>query len=442
MNAALRKSFLGLALGYVLILTVLLYWQLFAPIGEHPANPRYYQVFQQARGAIYDRKGRILAETRQIGEKYTRYYATPSLSHVVGYFHPRYGITGLERLYHEELLAGRQIITTLDLELQIFAEKELGERPGAIIAIDPRSGEVLALVSSPCIDGNALAENWSDYLVDLRSPFLNRVTQGLYPPGSAIKPLLYGAALTQGLTTPDTIWDDGGYLSLGNKTIQNSGKRAHGLITSEQALAFSSNVVFAQLANSLGNSMFGTLQDFGLGRELSFELKNQGGFIPQSLQGSYDLAQVGIGQGELLVTPLQMATVVATLANRGVRLRPFVVKELRGGLKMRQFTRPQIESEPFTAQIARLVRDAMVLAVEKGTAQNALLEGVLVAAKTGTAQTGHGLDHSWFIGFAPADRPRVAVAVVVEHGGTGGTVATPLGARVLAKALDVEESER
>lgn len=436
MNSRLRKCFLGIVLGYGMILISLLYWQLFADLNLHPANPRYYQVFQQERGTIYDRNGAILAHTIQVGENYVREYATPSLSHVVGYFHPRYGMTGLERLYHEELARGREIITTIDLELQIFAEQILGNRRGAIVALHPKTGEVLALVSSPAIDGNALDQNWSDYLDDLRSPFLNRGTQGLYPPGSVIKPIIYAAALEEKLVVPEKVWLDVGYLTLGDKRLHNYGKKPLGSITSNEALALSSNVVFGQLAISLGDQFLDAFRNFGLGSEVRFELANQKGFVPQSLPSDYDHAQVGIGQGELLVTPLQMAVVAATIANRGLRMRPFMVQELRGGFKLRQFTRPQAVREVF-AETMGVVREAMLLAVEMGTAQQGVEGNFRLAAKTGTAQTNQGSDHSWFIGFAPYDLPQVAVAVLVEHGGAGSTVATPIGSMLIAKALDV-----
>lgn len=442
MKRRLVRCFLGISLGYVIILGALFYWQLFANMGQHPSNPRYYQMFREERGAILDRHGEFLAYSNQREEVFTRVYATPSLSHVVGYFHQRYGLTGLERLYHEDLLRGRWLHTTIDLQLQTFVEEMLAGREGGVVVLKPNTGEVLALVSSPTVDGNSLDQSWSDYLGDQRSPFLNRVTQGLYPPGSLIKPIIYGGALEQKLAEPNKIWTDRGILQIQNRVLSNYNGKALGVITTDQALAYSSNVVFAQLAMDLGEELLGYLSKFGLGFQTNFELSVKGGFVPPKASAPFTLAQLGIGQGELLVTPLQMGVVVATIANRGVMMQPYLVQELRGGLQMRQISRPRVLGEILPEHIALSLRDAMVLTVQEGTAQGVAHLDLDLAAKTGTAQVGQGQDHSWFMGFAPSHRPEVAVVVLIEHGGSGGAVATPLGAKIIAKALELGESEK
>jgi len=415
------------------------YWQIFADIQNHPANPRYYQVFKEERGVIYDRRGVPLARSTPEGFNYARTYAATSLSHVVGYFHQRYGMTGLERRYHEDLSQGRSLITTLDLQVQRVAEQSLAGRQGAVVVIKPDTGELLALVSSPGLDGNSLDANWSSYLDDERSPFLNRATHGLYPPGSIVKPLVYGAALREGIVEPDQTWQDGGTLDLGKRTISNSSGKAHGSITTDQALALSSNVVFAQLAMSLGESLLAEYRRFHLGTDIEFELPNLDGSVPERIVSDYHAAHLGIGQGELLVTPLQMAVVASTLANGGVMMRPYVVQELRGGLRMRQITRPQVMGEVLPASHARILREAMVLAAQEGTAQTNIASIGGYGGKTGTAQTSSGGDHAWFIGFAPRENPQVAVAVLVEHGGSGSQVAVPIGVAVMEAALAADE---
>lgn len=435
----MRKSFLVIAFIYGMILSSLFYWQLCADLNVHPANPRYYLMFQAERGTIYDRNGEPLAKSMQEDAGYTRNYAAVSLSHVVGYFHQRYGMTGLERLYHEELLSGRSLFTTLDLSLQRLAETLLEGHKGAIVALNPNTGEILALASSPAVDGNALDENWPNYLADLRSPFLNRVTHGLYPPGSLIKPIVYAAALNEGLVTADQVWDDQGVLHLQNRTLSNYGQKRYGQINLDQALAYSSNVVFAQLAIPLGDRLVDYFQRFSLGSEVSFELRNLAGHVPSKIVSPYGAAQAAIGQGELLVTPLQMALLASTIANGGVMMQPFVVQEVRGGLKMRQITRPQVLADVISRDIAVQLRDAMVLCAQEGTGKTRFTDTLDYAAKTGTAQTNQGADHAWFIGFAPTNQPEVAVAVLVEHGGAGGTAAAPLGAEVMLWALGQED---
>jgi len=435
----MRKTFIVLVLMYGVIFGSLFYWQLCGDLHNHPANPRYYAMFKTDRGVIFDRSGIPLATSMEDGEVYTRRYAATSLSHVLGYFHQRYGMTGLERLYHEDLSMGRSMITTLDLGLQKTAEDAMQGKTGAIVVVRPATGEILALVSSPMVDGNVLDDNWPDYLVDKRSPFMNRVTHGLYPPGSVVKPIVYAAALQDGLVDDKQVWQDDGVLILQNRTISNSGGRAHGRITTDEALALSSNVVFAQLAIALGDRLLDAYELFGLGHEIRFELQSLGGFVPAKVASDYDAAQLGIGQGSILVTPLQMALVASSIANGGEMMQPYVVQELRGGLKMRQITRPRVAGQVMPSSIARDLQEAMVLAAREGTAQSRVSGGVSYGGKTGTAQTGHGGDHAWFIGFAPAESPTVAVAVLVEQGGSGSEVAVPIGVTVLREALGIDE---
>jgi len=254
-----------------------------------------------------------------------------------------------------------------------------------------------------------------------------------------VKPILYSATLERSLADRSRLWLDEGSLVLQNRTIRNSGGKAHGNINLDQALAFSSNVVFAQLAISLGEGLLEDLEKFGLGRAADFELNNLSGAVPGKVASQYDAAQLGIGQGDLLVTPLQMAVVAQTVANGGVRMRPFLVAEIRGGLKMRQLTRPQVTGEVCSPAVAAALQGAMVLAAKEGTAQTSLSVSLDYGAKTGTAQTNQGGDHAWFIGFAPSIKPRVAVAVLVEHGGSGSAAAAPIGAKVLAAALAIDE---
>lgn len=179
---------------------------------------------------------------------------------------------------------------------------------------------------------------------------------------------------------------------------------------------------------------------FGLGQQIDFELGNLEGFVPAGIASPYHAAQLGIGQGELLVTPLQMAQAAAALANGGILMRPYLVKELRGGLRLRQITRPQVVQELLPKSAANTVRKAMALAAREGTAQTHLSGSLDYAGKTGTAQTGRSAaDHAWFIGFAPVDAPQVAVAVVIEHGGAGAAAAAPVGAEIMLKALQMSE---
>ena len=198
-------------------------------------------------------------------------------------------------------------------------------------------------------------------------------------------------------------------------------------------------MVFAQLALSLGEGLLQDLKAFGLGQEVDFELSNLKGTVPAKIASAYDGAQIGIGQGELLVTPLQMAVVAQTIANDGVMMRPFLVTEVRGGLKMRQITRPRAIGEILPPAVAHALQEAMALAARQGTAQTDLSSSLDYGGKTGTAEMSQGQDHAWFLGFAPSTNPQVAVAVLVERGGSGSAVAAPIGAKLLAAALRMDE---
>ena len=433
----MRRSFLILASTYVLLLSAAFYWQLCADLAGHPANPRYYLTFQRARGSIFDRQGRALAFSTESGDGYVRNYAAPCLSPVVGYFHERYGITGLENLYQEELAAGRSLFTTLDLDLQQAAAELLGDRAGAVVLLEPSTGH-LVMVSHPASMG-ALDERWPDYVNDVRSPFLNRATQGLYPPGSAVKPLVLGAALSVGAVDPNQTWFDEGSLQLPGGTVRNYASRAYGRINLQEALAHSSNVVFAELAVQLGEELLEYYRLFGLGQAVPFELANKSGSVPEEVASAYHAAQLGIGQGELLVTPLQIALAAAAIANGGVMMRPYLVQEVRGGLRMRGDNPPVGHGPGPSSDAAQLVKEAMALAAQIGTAQTERSSEFSYAGKTGTAQLGAAPDHSWFMGFAPVDAPQVAAAVVVEHGGTGAEAAVPVGVELMYRALRMSE---
>jgi len=433
----LRKIFLLILGMYFLMVAALVFWQVAVDLGKHPLNPRRYGAFRQPRGAILDRSGLPLARTLMAGEKYVREYADPSVTHVTGYFHQRYGITGLEKAFDARLQAGQDVYTTIDLRLQQKVAELMGDRVGAAVVMEPETGAVLALVSCPQIDGNSLDDFWSDYLADQRSPFVNRAVQGLYPPGSALKPLVLAAALAGGITTADAHWTDRGVLKLGEEAISNHQGQAWGVITTSEALAHSSNVVFAQLAVELGPALLDALRRFGLGEAVLFPLSQSSGRLPSAAQSAYGWAQIGIGQGGLLATPLQMAAAISAIANGGKLMRPYLVQEIKGGWRLRQAQRPEFVRQAVPQWAAADVRDAMVLAVEKGTARAAAVRGTVVAGKTGTAQTGSGGDHSWFVGFAPAEKPELAVVVVLEHGGLASQTAAPLGGQILREALQL-----
>ncbi|MBO8142236.1 MAG: penicillin-binding protein 2 [Firmicutes bacterium] len=408
------------------------YWQLARPdLKVHPLNPRPAARSPLAnRGGIFDRHGEAVALTVSSGGRTERAVRSPGLIHVVGYSDPRYGFAGIESAYNADLAGlgrgfgdwlrdplrmrpqGRDVWLTIDARVQEAAENALGRRPGAVVAVRPRTGEILAMVSYPAYSPAELPRILAGEIPG--APLLNRATQGLYPPGSTFKLVTLAAALEAGL-------------------VPTARERA----TYQRALAVSSNPDFAELGLQLGaRELASVASRIGFGARLPLELPANVSPLPAATDAG-ELAQVSIGQGGLVATPLQMAVAVAAVANGGVVMKPHIVLEVREPSgRLARFTRVEPLGDPaFSVATARAVTEAMVLAVEEGTARQARLPGRRVAGKTGTAENPHGAPHAWFVGFAPAYRPEVAVAVVVENGGSGGAVAAPIGRAVLLAAL-------
>jgi len=407
----------------------LCYWQLVrTDLASHPSNPVLQLVFRQPRGSIFDRHGNILASTETgTGVLPRRYYGSPSLVHILGYFHHRYGMTGLEAKYNQQLANQQDIYLTVDMDIQAAIEQCMQDYVGAVVVMQPQTGAILALYSSPYIDANNLEKNWNYYLQSSKSPFFNRAVNGAYPPGSTIKPLWLAAAYQLGVATPETLWFDAGTVDIQGRTVNNFNRAAYGHLTTQQALSVSSNVVFAQLAVQLKTEGLKYLRSFGLGVKP--------GNLPDEQLSDYGWAQLGIGQGAILVSPLQMATAISAIANRGVMMEPYMVQRITGNWFTRKTSRPKMIGQIITAQTAAWVRDAMVEAVRNGTGQAAQINGITVAGKTGTAEVNQGTAHSWFVGFAPAEDPQVTVVVIVEHGGSGGGLAARIAGQILEAAL-------
>ncbi|MCS7172284.1 MAG: penicillin-binding transpeptidase domain-containing protein [Armatimonadetes bacterium] len=439
------------------------YWQVWVGprLAQDPRNPRLLLAEDRVeRGNILDRNYAPLARTRVEARRAVREYPTgPLFAHLVGYRHPRLGKAGLEASldgillgatertpweeWRDRVLGGRRrgfdVVLTVDQEIQQVAAQALGGWRGAVVALDPRDGAILAMVSAPSFDPNLLERNWAVLRRDPTSPLLNRATHGLYPPGSTFKVVTMAAALSRRAADPDMRFFCPGFILVRGRPILDLGGRAHGSLTLREALVWSCNVTFVHLGLRVGGS---TLREFaaafGLGEAPPSELPSEAGHLPDPEEVAGDgVAQLSFGQGSLLVTPLQMALLTAVLARGGVRIRPYMVAQVRtaeGEVVERH--RARSGERILVEGVARVVRDTMVEVVTRGTGRAAALPGVAVAGKTGTATAPGGAPHAWFIGFAPAHRPRVVVAVVVERAGTGGQVAAPIAREVLRRALE------
>ncbi len=408
------------------------------------------------RGTIYDRGGTALAESELDDEgNQTRVYPYGSLySHVIGYNARSYGKTNLELAYNDYLLRteslaeiiqygkdiskmsrGCDLVTTLDHGLTEVAKEQMRGRRGAVVALDPKTGEVLCLFSNPSFDPNEdeLSENWADLALDESSPFLPRATMGLYAPGSTFKIAVAAEALENGLGDY-SVYDEG-TVRIDGRDFSNSGKKAYGNIDLKNGFKFSSNVMFAQLGRELGaEKLKEAAHRFMVTEKIPFDIDTSSVSWNYGSMGETDLASVGIGQGRLMTTPLNMALVAASIANGGIMMKPRLV---RSAVSSNGVTVYQTEPEALTAAVpsdtAAEISDYMQACVESGTGVNARIRGVEVCGKTGTAQNEQaGMDHAWFVGFAPKDDPQIAVAVIQEYSGaSGGSACAPVARAVM-----------
>jgi peptidoglycan glycosyltransferase len=476
----------GFLLLFILLFAQVNYLQVFAAdsLKNNPANTTRLlrQEYDVERGTITARNGSRLAYSKPTSGKlkYLRVYPKADLyAHITGYYSVVFGRSGLESHYNDylsgsasELLpqrlvdeilgrpkTGATVVTTIDPKLQRAAAHALGGLQGGVVAMDPRNGEILAMYSNPTFNPNPLASHdqdvvrraWKELNADRTKPLLSRSTQELFPPGSTFKVVTAAAALGDGLR-PTSTFPNPQELDLPqtNNTLQNFGGE-HCLggasqITLEQAFQISCNVVFGEVGLKIGaNTLVSQAEKFGFDRQIDFDLPFAEGQIPAVSDFKQDLpglAYSAIGQQSVGANPLAMAMAVSAIANDGIELRPRLVREIRDQSgRVVQSYGPDELGRAISGQTARELTAMMVSVVDGGTGTPAQIPGVKVAGKTGTAQHPGGNPHAWFVCFAPADHPRIAVAVVVLNGGslgseaTGGHVAAPIAKAVIQAAL-------
>lgn len=357
--------------------------------------------------------------------------------------------------------AGNDLYLTIDVRLQKVAEDLLGAEYGAIVALDPNSGDILAMASRPGFDPNVLsreltAKQWVEIVQDEGRPLNNRASQGQYPPGSIFKiPMAVAALETKTMSPSSTVFCNGGY-QFGKRLYHDWKASGHGYVDLHNALVHSCDVYFYTIGQRMGIDVMAEFgKDFGLGKATGVELPSERtGIMPstawkqkakneQWLPG--ETISAAIGQGYVTVTPLQMASLVGTVANNGVSYRPRLVQavmdRMSGNLQeLPAVPRGKINAKPETF---RVIKDALADVVTKGTATRAKSSMVTIGGKTGTAQvaalrTGPEenipkkfRDHAWFVAFAPVESPKIAVAVLAEHMGHGGAAAAPLAKEVI-----------
>ncbi|HEX8917508.1 MAG TPA: penicillin-binding transpeptidase domain-containing protein [Chloroflexota bacterium] len=477
MNANIRRLGVFFLVAFAIIIVDLTYWQVFDAAGlqARADNPRLrYAAIHVRRGLIWDRNGTVLAgrSVDQYGVVH-RTYLDPSLSQVIGYSSQQYGNSELEASYNDYLtgqkvgtswqaeidqlehkpVVGNNVTLTIDDRLQKEIANIMPDQPSSAMVADPRTGEILGMVSKPSFDAGQIGNPsyWQALLNNPDEPLINRAVSGFYPPGSTFKVVTLSAALDSGVYSLDSQFD--GQQATGPLTVQGhvypatinnlgdcGGRVVSPPISLEEALVCSDNIVFAQVGLRLGSSRFiDYAQRFGLGSVPSFDIPVAESRIGPS-GSSLDpvtLASSAFGQGGLHVTPLQMLLSVEAIADEGRIPRPVLVRSVTapdGSVVQNEQTGTL--GQPISSGAADLVKQAMTQVVGVGTGVLAQVPGVTMAGKTGTAETGDGKPpHAWFVCFAPINHPRVAVVVMVEHGGEGATVAAPLAKQIVQAAL-------
>jgi peptidoglycan glycosyltransferase len=501
----IRRLGIYLLLSFGIVSAGLSYWQVIdAPaLTTRPDNPEVIAARRSLpRGTIFDSQGQALASSEVIEGISRRTYADTAFTHVIGYSSLRFGTTGIERAF-DDILTGstdpnpvrdlvndvldrqpepRDLTLTIDRRLQDFAAAQLGSARGAVVAIEPRSGAILAMVSTPTFDATpisgdpSVAQEPMDVLRgDPAQPLLARARQGLYVPGSILKVLTAAAALDAGAITPETTFADQPAQEAEGFTVSGFTIREHDLAGLQpalwplsEALQVSSNIFFAHVALELGAERyleyarrFGFCEPLAIG-PAGRALGVNASYVTAPADGDcsaftddVELASAGFGQATTNVTPTQMALLAATIANGGAIPPMHLVRDVRPHSTTGTPSEDIIETyggsgggAAIGGQAAGQVRSAMVDAVngELGRAYAGQgdiglygISGQQSAGKTGTAQLGgEAAPHSWFIGFTPAQEgatPSIAIAVLVESGGAGSANAAPIAGQVMAEWL-------
>ncbi len=458
----MRARLIHIAIGFVIAFVALALADARVQIAQrdfiesHAGDPRHAQSLAQ-RGTLFDAAGVVLAQSK--GNRRV-YPLGTTLAQLVGYASAVYGDSGLEAGLDSVLAqpsgaarslfapftadaakrpgAGGDVVLTLRADIAAIVDRALPTGiKGAAVVMDPRTGAILAIVNRPAFDPNRLDKDWSSLRDRSDAPLLDRGAAGLYPPGSTFKMMTASAALDAGAVTPDDTFSDPGYFNINGYTIHNNENEVTGTQTVTDAFALSSNVDFAQIGVKLGaDDFYAYMRRFGVGEPLDAAVPIERDEVPPESQISQsELAQMAFGQGSLAVTPLRMAIIASTIANGGLLVRPQFVKQIRVPGRAPLSIPPATGAQAISAETANEVRTMMEAVVRYGTGTAARLRGVTVAGKTGTATHPGGAPDAWFVCFAPAESPRLVVAVVVEDAGYGGVVSAPVAAQILAGSL-------
>jgi len=452
---------------FLILIVYITYLQSFesANLANNPLNRRAMEMEKHIqRGMILDRNGEKLAYSKKNEQgTFSRIYPFRDImASISGYVGEKIGNAGIEGYANTDLVGmnsplakfgplkqlfnkdrGNNIKLTIDTNIQKAAYDALGNQKGAIVILNAETGAILAMVSKPSFDPNTIDQNWDQLRSDSNSPLLNRASQGLYPPGSILKTMIADAALKENVTTTKEIFYCPGFLKIDDTyTLYESHDEVHGKINLQEALDESCNVTFATLALRLGDAKLAdTFDRFGFSKTFDNEIDEPKIQLPEFKKLSDgEIAQVGIGQSTVLVTPLRMALLASAFINHGTIMKPYLIDEILSpdGFVLKK-TATEKWLEATTAQRADTIESFMKSVVKHGTATRAAVSGIDVAGKTGTAENSSGDSHAWFIGSAALPSQDIAFAIIVENGDFGGLAAAPIAKRIITNILHTEE---
>ncbi|MFA9397522.1 MAG: peptidoglycan D,D-transpeptidase FtsI family protein [Clostridiaceae bacterium] len=471
LSKPIKKVLVVYLMFFVILFSYIGYLEIFK--ADDLVNSQYNQRLwdrrdEVIRGTIYDRDMTVLSSSSlKDGEQIRVYNGGEACAQFLGYLDKNYGITGLESVYDKELSTkdldlldgvssvfgedyempkGYNIVSTIDFELQTYIYNLMKTYNGAVVVINPSTGEVLASVSTPSYDTNTMKEDWDSLADSPYSPLFDRASSGLYPPGSTFKMITAISSLENIDGIEDKVFNDNGKLVFNeNESLSNYNGRAYGDIDIETAFTKSSNVVFGSLGIELGNEKLkNTAEKFYFNEEIpsrDIEItKSQFPTLKKDEKGN--IAQSAIGQGEVLATPYEMAFIAATIANGGKAMEIHGVKEiLKSDNSIYKSVKNKEDKDIIDKEVSDKLTVYMRSVVENGTGQNANIQGLDVCGKTGTSDTsinGKDIMDSWFAGFSKTGKTNIALAVVIEDAKDNGENAAYIAGKIFNYSSSID----
>lgn len=436
---------------FLIIALYLIYFELTKAnfYNAHSFNQRnYVDENTYKRGSIYDTNGKLLTESvkTEDGNKRINTYNF-IFSPIIGYSNNRFGKTGIESSMNSQLLNiirnqdvfdkieniakdsqhGSDVYLTIDSNLQEYIYDQMGDKKGAVIVSDPKTGKIISMVSKPTFNLNALEENWDDYMNSDDAIMINRATQGRYEPGSIFKVISSLAFLDNNI---DLNYYDKGSATIADYTVNNFSGIAYGEIDLRKALEVSSNAYFFEKSKEISNESFiSTLNDFGFNKDYDLGLIRKNSLVPfKSGLSDLEKGNAAYGQGETYVVPIDMLNVINAIANNGEVYQPYLVDKIVKDSESR-ITEPKVLVDKINSKNAETLRDYLASAANyNGIGDN---YGISIAGKTGTAENDTDFAHSWYIGMSPAEDPKYTIVVILENtGGVAIDYAAPLAEKI------------